>query len=402
VRVSKQFKVSGAEAHELTMIVGVTNSGDKAVSERMQLRSFGWHDAAQKSGFGRPAPNIWAPACFVESKVQRKSFDDLRDKGSLEMSGDVRWTAVQDRYFMLATAPAPDLQHAQRTCRAEVVDAGGGVFQVTLGFAEQRIDPGQTLAQPIAVFGGPKILRELDAVKVPTAGGGIDASYDPRLGEAVDYGWWSPISRFMLLILVGVHKAIGSWGLAIIALTLLVKIATFPLTQKSMKSGKAMAQLKPKIEALQKRYKDDKQRMNQEVMNLYKSHGVNPLGGCLPMLIQLPIWWALYATLGNAVELYRSKFLWMPDLTQADPFYITPVAMGIFMFVQQRITPMPTDSEQQKMMMYMMPVLFTFMSLWFPAGLTVYILTNTLLTMVQQWYMNRSGGQKVLRPARAS
>src|SRR5262252_146688 len=109
------------------------------------------------------------------------------------------------------------------------------------------------------------------------------------------------------------------------------------------------------------------------------------------MVIQLPVWYALYATLNNAVELYRSRFLWMPDLTQADPYYITPLAMGAVMFLQQRITPMPTDSEQQRIMMYMMPIVFTLMSLWFPAGLTVYILTNTLLSMVQQWHINRTG-----------
>jgi len=302
----------------------------------------------------------------------------------------VRWAGITDRYFLLAAAPAPDSK-GTRGCHAEVVDINAGTFRMTTRFPEAKLEPGKSASIELALFGGPKILKELDAVAI----GGQDS----KLGEAVDYGWWSPISRVMLVILVGVHKFVHSWGVAIIALTLLVKLLTYPLTQKSMRSGKEMAKLKPKIEALQKRYKDDKQRMNTEVMNLYKTHGVNPLGGCLPMLIQLPIWWALYATLGNAVELYRSRFLWMHDLTQPDPYYITPVAMGVFMFLQQRITPMPTDSQQQKTMMYMMPVLFTFMSLWFPAGLTVYILTNTLLTMLQQWYLNR---EKALSPARAS
>jgi YidC/Oxa1 family membrane protein insertase len=299
---------------------------------------------------------------------------------------------------MIAAAPAPAQNGGARTCRAEVVDGNASLFGVGLTMSGQPIEPGKSLVQTYAVFAGPKILKELDAVTVPSKTG---TAYDPKLGEAVDYGWWSPISRVMLLILVAVHSVLGSWGLAIIALTILVKALTYPLTQKSMKSGREMAALKPKMEALQKRYKDDKQRLNQEMMNLYKSHGVNPLGGCLPMLIQLPVWWALYATLGNAVQLYRSKFLWMPDLTQPDPFYITPIAMGIAMFVQQRITPMPTDSEQQKIMMLMMPLIFTFMSLWFPAGLTVYIFTNTLLTMVQQWYINRQTSPLARAGARA-
>src|SRR5215831_1318015 len=393
VRVSKEFKVEPAGAHTLTLAVAITNTGEKPVVTHVQLRSYSRHDFTEKSGFGRPAPNLWMPACYVDGKVRKKGFEELRDKGALSATGDTRWVGVTDRYFMLAVAPMPDPAHGPRTCSGEVVDSRAGLFQAALLLPEQRIEPGRSQSESFVVFAGPKILNELDAVKP----GGQKSD----LGDSVDYGWLSPISRVMLLVLVGVRRVIGSWGVAIIALTLLVKLLTYPLTQKSMKSAKEMAKLKPKIEALQKRYKDDKQRLNQEMMGLYKSHGVNPLGGCLPMLIQLPIWWALYATLGNAVELYRSKFLWMPDLTRADPYYITPIAMGIFMFLQQRITPMPTDSEQQKMMMYMMPVVFTVMSLWFPAGLTVYILTNTLLTMVQQWWMNRAGGEKVLKAARA-
>jgi YidC/Oxa1 family membrane protein insertase len=403
VRVTKRFKAEGGE-HVLTLTVDVANGSDKAVAEVLQVRSAGWHDSSQKSGFGRPAPNVWTPACLVDGKAKKNSLEGLKEKGPMELSGDVRWAAVQDRYFILAAAVAPDAKGRARTCRADVLDANAGTFQVTLRMPEEKIEPQQSGTQVFTLFGGPKVVKELDAVTVAAVppGGTSAQRVDAKLGEALDYGWWSPISRVMLVILVGVHRVINSWGIAIIALTILVKILTYPLTQKSMKSGKAMAALKPKMEAIQKRYKDDKQRMNMEVMNLYKTHGVNPLGGCLPMLIQLPIWWGLYATLGNAVELYRSKFLWMPDLTQPDPYFITPVAMGAFMFLQQRITPMPTDSQQQKMMMYMMPLLFTFMSLWFPAGLTVYILTNTLLTMVQQWLLNRSGGQKVLKPARAS
>jgi len=365
------------------------------LATHVQVRLFGKHDFEQKGGLGRQAPNIWVPSCFVDGKLQKKTFEEVRDKGALRAVGDLRWVAIQDRYFMLALAPAPDPSRAARTCMGEVVDSGGGVFQASLLLPERRIEPGQTGSLEAEIYAGPKIIRDLSAVRI--------AGQDPRLDESVDYGWLSPISRVMLLVLLFVHKGVASWGVAIIALTLLVKLLTYPLNQKAMKSGKEMAKLKPEMEKLQKRFKDDKQRLSAETMNLYKTHGVNPLGGCLPMLIQFPVWMALYATLGNAVELYRSKFLWMPDLTRADPFYITPIAMGIFMFLQQRITPMPTDNEQQKMMMYMMPLVFTFMSLWFPAGLTVYILTNTLLTMAQQWWMNRSSGEKkVLKPARAS
>jgi YidC/Oxa1 family membrane protein insertase len=394
VKITKRFHAE-ATPHVLSMTITVSATGKSAVRAKLNLTQFGWHDFGQKGGFGRPAPNIEVGSCYINGKTQKKSFQELKDKGPFEEIGDLKWSGVADRYFLLAAAPAPDPQRAPRVCHLEVADANASTFRVTARFPEMKVEAGQSAALELAVFGGPKIIRELDAVAI----GGQDA----KLGEAVDYGWWSPISRVMLSVLVSVHRFLRSWGVAIIALTLLVKLLTYPLTQKSMRSGKEMAKLKPEIEKLQKRYKDDKQRLNMEMMNLYKTHGVNPLGGCLPMLIQLPVWYALYATLGNAVELYRSRFLWMHDLTQPDPFYITPIAMGAFMFLQQRITPMPTDSQQQKTMMYMMPVLFTFMSLWFPAGLTVYILTNTLLTMLQQWFINRKdpAKKKVLKPARA-
>jgi YidC/Oxa1 family membrane protein insertase len=395
VKITKRFHADSTP-HTLSMTITVAATGDKPVSAHINLTQFGWQDFTQKSGFGRPAPNIEMGACYINAKTQKKAFEQLKEKGPFEESGDLKWAGVTDRYFLLAAAPAPDAQKGARACHLDVADVSASTYRVTSRFPEMKVDAGKSASLDFAVFGGPKILKELDAVVV--------AGQDTKLGEAVDYGWWSPISRVMLAILVGVHKVVSSWGVAIIALTLLIKLLTYPLTQKSMRSGKEMAKLKPEIEKLQKRYKDDKQRLNMEMMNLYKTHGVNPLGGCLPMLIQLPVWWALYATLGNAVELYRSRFLWMHDLTQPDPFYITPIAMGAFMFLQQRITPMPTDSQQQKTMMYMMPVLFTFMSLWFPAGLTVYILTNTLLTMLQQWFINRKDPlkKKVLKPARAS
>jgi YidC/Oxa1 family membrane protein insertase len=392
VRLAKSFRVDPSQSHSILMGVSVENHTDKPLGAKMALAVFGRHDFGQKSGIGRPAPNTWMPACYSDGKAQKHTFDQLKDKGPLNLTGDVRWAAVEDRYFIMALAPAPDAARQPRTCLAQVIDASQGMFDARIQFPEMNVPVGQTSTQSVTVFAGPKLLKELDAV---TAGG-----QDAKLGEAVDYGWWSPISRVLLWVLVTLHRATASWGLSIIILTVFIKMLTYPLSQKAMKSGREMAKLKPKVEALQKRYADDKQRQQAEMMNLYKQHGVNPLGGCLPTLIQLPIWWGLYATLGNAVELYRSSFLWMPDLTQADPLYITPIAMGAFMFVQQRITPMPADSEQQKMMMYIMPAVFTFMSLWFPAGLTVYILTNTLLTMVQQWWSNRAGNE--LKPARAS
>ena len=182
-----------------------------------------------------------------------------------------------------------------------------------------------------------------------------------------------------------------NWGLAVIVLTMLLKAVTWWPNAKSLKSMQAMAKLKPEMDKLKERYGDDKNRMNVEVMSLYKKHGINPLGGCLPMLIQMPIYIALYSMLGNSVELYRSGFVgWIHDLTAPDPYFVMPLLTGACMYVQQRFSPTPPD-PQQKAMMYMMPIMFTAISLWLPAGLTIYIFTNTLLTMVQQKLLKPGG-----------
>jgi YidC/Oxa1 family membrane protein insertase len=261
---------------------------------------------------------------------------------------------------------------------------------------QHNLAPHEKAELEIAGFMGPKLVDQLDALKV--------GSVDAQLGKAMNYGWTEAIARPMLAVLKGIHWAIPNWGLAIIALTILLKLITWWPTTKSMKSMKSMAKLKPEMDRLKEKYGDDKNRMNTEVMELYKKHGINPLGGCLPMLIQMPIYIALYSMLGNSVELYRSAFVgWIHDLTAPDPYFVLPLLTGVLMFAQQKLSPAPPD-PQQKMMGYMMPVMFTAISLFLPSGLTIYILTNTLLTMLQQWWMNRhepKPSKPAAKPAKA-
>jgi YidC/Oxa1 family membrane protein insertase len=255
----------------------------------------------------------------------------------------------------------------------------------------------------LTLFMGPKILADLDAVRVKASDTG--EMIDPSMGDVMDYGAWGLseiFARPMLAILKGVHAVVPSWGFAIIVLTILVKAVTWWPTSRSMKSMKAMGKLKPEMDKLKARYGDDKNAMNVAMMELYKKHGVNPLGGCLPVLLQMPVYIALYAMLGVSVELYRSSFFWIKDLTAPDPFYILPIATGLFMFLQQKsqpVNPDPQQAAQQKTMMYTMPVLFTVLNIFWPAGLTIYILTNTLLTFVQQWWLNRGEKQTPSQPA---
>jgi YidC/Oxa1 family membrane protein insertase len=241
-----------------------------------------------------------------------------------------------------------------------------------------------------AVFTGPK---QLDLLRV----------YGRDLESAIDYGAVTNLFAFFARILLAVmrmlERYVGNWGVAIILLTVLVKALLYPLTAKSMQSMNEMRKLQPEIEKLKAKHGDDKEKLNLAVMQLYQQHKVNPLGGCLPMLIQMPIWFALYATLQTSVELYREPFLWLKDLTQFDPFYILPLTMGASSFLMQKLSPQPADNAQAKMLLYFMPIFFTFIMLRLPSGLTLYILVNNVLSIAQQqWLMKR---QPAPAPARA-
>ncbi len=194
----------------------------------------------------------------------------------------------------------------------------------------------------------------------------------------------------MLQFLNIINGVVHNFGLAIILLTLAIKIVTFPLTQKSMVSMKKMSTLQPKMQALREKYKGDKELLNKANMELYKQEGVNPLGGCLPMLLQIPIFFALYKTLLLAIELQGAPFmLWIADLSLKDPYYITPVLMGATMFLQQKMTPSTVTDPLQKKIFTYMPLVFTFLFLTFPAGLVIYWLTNNVLTIAQQYVINK-------------
>ena len=209
----------------------------------------------------------------------------------------------------------------------------------------------------------------------------------------MNYGWTELFARPLLWVLKTLHRGVPNWGVAIILITILLKVVTWIPTKKSMEMATATAKLKPEMDRLKEKYGDDKARMNQEVMALYSKHKINPLGGCLPMLIQMPIYFAFYSMLGNSVELYHSNFgFWIHDLTAPDPVFVLPILTGVVMFVQQRISPASID-PQQKSMMTIMPIMFTGMSIFLPAGLALYILTNTVLSMLQQRLINKQTAQ---------
>jgi YidC/Oxa1 family membrane protein insertase len=209
----------------------------------------------------------------------------------------------------------------------------------------------------------------------------------PRLQDLINLGTFSIVAKVLVGIITWIHAHLtaGNWGLAIIVLTVGLRIALFPLTWKQIQSAIAMRKLKPEIDALNAKFKDDAQAKNLAMMELWRKNKVNPLGGCLPALVQMPIWFALYATLQTAVEFYHTKFLWFSDLSAPDKFFVLPIVLGVAMIVQQRIVPQQgMDPMQQKMMTWLMPGIFTVMMLFLPAALGVYMLTNSLLGITQQ------------------
>ncbi len=291
-------------------------------------------------------------------------------------AGEVRWIGTGEQFFMTALAFAP--QSEGRACT--VAGEPNGRITARAIFAERQIASGQRADYEMAAFLGPKLQDELDAVTV----GGADA----QLSDALNYTF-EFVARPMAWLLRQIHRVTMNWGLAIIAITILLKAALWYPSQKSMRSAKKMGALKPEIDKLKERYGDDKQGFYLAQQKLFKDHKVSMFGGCLPMVLQLPIIWAFYSMLSNTAEFYRATFVG-PINDLSGPFWPLALATGGLLFVQQRLAPTQVDSQQQKMMMYMMPAMFMVFTLMLPSGTTLYIFTSTLLGLVQQVLINRT------------
>lgn len=312
----------------------------------------------------------------AEKPYEKVSFSDIED-ATKKQQGILRnsqggWVAMQQRYFLSAWIPEQEKNY-QYFSRAS-----NGIY--TIGLSDNSIVVpvnGQTTIHSI-LYIGPEITENL----APLARG---------LDLTVDYGWLWVLSVGFFWILKNLYKLVGNWGWAIILVTLFIKVVFYKLSESSCRSMAKMRELMPKMQALKERYADDRQKLHQATMELYKQEKINPLnfGGCLPMLIQIPFFIALYYVLIGAVELRQSPFIfWIHDLSARDPYYVLPILMGLSMFLQQRLSPSSPDPTQAKMMMFM-PVIFTLFFLNFPSGLVLYWLVSNLLSILQQWYINR-------------
>ncbi len=311
------------------------------------------------------------PAAYADGRLYEVKLKDL-DNAAETFSNDVSWAGYEDKYFMAAFLSRREVTSliARMSRPAENT--------VVVSCYDQGLDPtvGEEVRYSYGFFCGPKDIDVLNAL-------------DMNLAKAIDFGMFDAIAKPMLYALKYVNSITYNYGVAIIIITIILKAATFPLTHKSYKSMKSLKDLQPKIEALKKKYKDDREKLNVETINLYRSHKVNPLGGCLPMLIQFPIFIAFYWVLLGSIELRHSPFiLWIKDLSAHDPYYITPLLMGASMFITQKMTPTSADPTQAKMMLAM-PVIFTVLFLKFPAGLVIYWLVNNILQILQQIYIDK-------------
>ncbi|MEE8547684.1 MAG: membrane protein insertase YidC [bacterium] len=277
------------------------------------------------------------------------------------------WVASQDMYFVAAMLPR---NGSERAIVRKMVDG-----RVAIGlYTQVKLEPGTAMSLKALTYMGPKEMDSLKAV-------------DPSLAETVDMGFFAFIAKPLLVIMNYFYRYVGNYGIAIIILTILIKIVFIPFSNASFKSMKNMSKLQPQINELKDKHKKDKEKLNQSIMALYKENKVNPAGGCLPILVQIPVFFALYRALLGAIELRHAPFmLWIADLSAKDPLYITPIVMGATMFLQQKMTPATGDPRQQQIMLFM-PIVFTALFVNLPSGLVIYWTVNNILTIGHQYYM---------------
>lgn len=313
---------------------------------------------------------VFGPVTLSEAGT---SFDTIADLGKAEKSYNkgLKWSGFGDKYFLNAVISK------NSSFAALALKDTAGILEQRFSTPRLTLEPGQVYTSAASIYIGPKDLDLLKAQGV-------------NLEGAIDLGWFSIIAKPMLHSLKLFYRYLHNYGLAIIVITIILKILFFPLTHKSYKSMKEMQKIQPKMQELKDKFKDDRDALNKAVMELYKTHKVNPLGGCLPMVVQIPVFFGLYKALMFSIELRHAPFyFWLQDLSAKDPYYITPIIMGATMFIQQKMTPTNMDPIQAKMMLAL-PVVFTFMFLNFPSGLVLYWLVNNILTIAQQAYINRS------------
>jgi YidC/Oxa1 family membrane protein insertase len=378
MQVYKRFTAHD-DRYDVDVSFDIRNGGSSvaSVTSFAQLKRDNTQAPDGNTGFG-VSPYLGAALTQPDERYTKLSFSDLNDE-PFSKRLPAGWVAILQHYFVSAWIPS---QKASHDYFASQLSNGDNV----IGYKNQNVDiaPGSASTITQTLYVGPK-----DQVAL--------AELAENLDLVIDYGWlwWLAQPLFWLLTLI--QQFVINWGLAIIALTIVVKLVFFRLSAASYKSMAKMRTVQPKIQSIRDQYADDKAKQQQAMMELWKKEKINPMGGCLPMLIQMPVFIALYWVLLESVELRHAPFiLWIEDLSAMDPYFVLPILMGISMWLMQRLNPAPPDPMQAKIMMYM-PIAFTFLMMWFPAGLVLYWLSNNLLSFAQQYVVTRQIEQAAAR-----
>jgi YidC/Oxa1 family membrane protein insertase len=405
--VREVVKLTG-RPYELVADAKITNLAPTPLKHALTIDSDAWRtDHEVKGGMFRVSPLLTHVECVPNAgnatrltqqdfepsdfeKAEHFPHNELTAGDFYQVPGKPEVAAVSNAYFSHALVP---LSGSAPTCQLQIEERwdsrkfasksadpnAGAFYRARFAYPPRELAQNESAEYSVLTYIGPKER----SVLADAAGG------EHRLIELIDLGFFSAIAKILVAFLLKVHSVIPNWGVAIIVLTITARSLLFPLAVPGIKGMIKMRELKPEIDALNERFKNDPQQKGLAQMELWRKHSVNPLKGCLPQLASMPVWFALYTTLQTAVELYNIPFLWFPDLSAADPLYILPFIIGCTSFLQQKLMPMQGDPTQQKMMQYFMPAMFTVFMLFLPAGLGVYMFTNGVLGILQQQAVER-------------
>jgi YidC/Oxa1 family membrane protein insertase len=334
-------------------------------------------DGKPAPGDTKMVPTYTGAAVYTEQgKYHKVDFAAIeKGKADYPKTADNGWIAMVQHYFVAAWLPEGKASREFFTRKV-----GDDLYSAGLIVPVGAVQPGQTGQLTMRLYAGPQVQDKL-------------AKLAPGLNLVVDYGWLTFIAVPLFWVLEMFHKWVGNWGVAIILLTVMIKLIFYPLSAASYKSMAKMKAVAPKLQRIKELYGDDRQRLHQAMMDLYKTEKINPMGGCLPIVVQIPVFISLYWVLLQSVELRQAPFmLWIHDLSAADPYYVLPIVMGVTMIIQSRLNPTPPDPIQARMMQ-IMPIAFSVFFFFFPAGLVLYWLINNVLSIAQQWWINRTLGE---------
>jgi len=372
VNITKRFRFSRGE-YLVDIEYLIDNNGSQPWTGGLfgQIKRDNTPDPAQDSSGMGMAPYLGAAIHLPDEPYKKVSFDDIAENEFPKQNLEGGWIALIQHYFTSAWIP-----NAKQTHTYSMIKARDNTNIIRFTSPQLTVNAGETGIATAQFYAGPKDQYRLEEIS-------------PGLELTVDYGilWW--IAQPLFWLLTKLHGFLGNWGFAIIAVTILVKLAFFQLNAKAYTSMANMRKVQPKLVAIRERYADDRQKQSQEMMGLYKKEKINPLGGCLPILVQMPVFIALYWVLMESVELRHAPFIgYIHDLSVMDPYFILPLIMGVSMFIQQKLNPPPPDPMQAKIMQWM-PVVFTFFFLFFPAGLVLYWVVNNTLSIIQQYIITK-------------